>query len=294
MQGISLVRRRRKRSRGQSLVEFALLVPVLLLILLVSIDFGRAFYSWVILQNAARIGANYAGVNAQGLEANPDDPNIVDEYRALVNDDVDEALCTAPANPPNPVFTDGADTSGTGQTPDTAYNVGDDTRVELTCVFHPLTPIISNIVGSNLTLGASSEFRIRAGQIAGLADAAPIPAPSISTPTPVPTATPTGTATATPTGPGCGLPTANFNPATSTSGNSPLSVTFTNTSTAPPGCPITAWAWTFEGGAPATATGAGPHTVIFTKPPTQHRVTLTVTNAGGSNTLSRNNWVRTN
>ena len=286
----SLKRRRPKRTRGQSLVEFALLVPVLLLILLLSIDFGRAFYGWVILQNAARIGANYAGLNAQGWEPTPDDAVIVAEYQALVNDDVDEALCTAPATPPPPVFTDGTDTSGLGQTPDTAYNVGDTTKVALTCVFHPLTPVVSAIVSTNVTLGASSEFRIRAGQIAGLNNAPPIPMPSVATPTPTATATPT----ATPTGAICGLPTANFNPPTSQSGNSPLSVTFTDTSTTPAGCPITTWNWIFEGGSPPNASGQGPHTVIFTKPPTQHKVTLTVTNAGGSKTLARNNLVKTN
>lgn len=285
----SLMRRRRKRTRGQSLVEFALFVPVLLLILLLSIDFGRAFYSWVILQNAARIGANFAGLNAQAWETTPDDPVIVAEYHALVDDDIDEALCTDP-DVPEPVFTDStADTSSGGQTPDTAYNVGDTTRVELTCVFHPLTPVVSAIVSTNVTLGASSEFRIRAGQIAGLDNAPPIPVPSVSTPTPVPTPTPTPIGT-----PSCGLPTANFNPPTGPGGNSPLQVTFTDISTAPPGCPIVTWAWIFEGGSPSTATGAGPHTVTFTKPPTQHDVTLTVTNATGSDVEFRNNFVRTN
>jgi Flp pilus assembly protein TadG len=283
----SLRRRGQKRTRGQSLVEFALLVPVLLLILLLSIDFGRAFYSWVILQNAARIGANYAGLNAQGWEPTPDDPAIVAEYQALVNDDVDEALCTSPVVP-DPVFTDGTDTSGLGQTPDTAYNVGDTTKVELTCVFHPLTPVVSAIVSTNVTLGASSEFRIRAGQIAGLNNASAIPMPSVATPTP------TATPTATPTGATCGLPTANFNPPSSQIGNSPLVVIFNDTSTTPAGCPITTWSWIFEGGSPPTAIGQGPHTVTFTKPPTQHDVTLTVTNAGGSDVEFRNNFVRTN
>ena len=47
--------------RGQALVEFALVLPLLALLLVMALDFGRVFFGWVALQNAARIGANYAG-----------------------------------------------------------------------------------------------------------------------------------------------------------------------------------------------------------------------------------------
>lgn len=194
-------RRDRHRSRGQSLVEMALIAPVLLIILLLAIDFGRAFYSWVILQNAARIGANFAGVNADAWKANPDNATIVGQYGMLVEEDADRALCD-PAwgggPPPDPVFTDSsADTSSSGQTPDTSYDVGDSAKVELACDFHPLTPIVSAVLSSNVRLGASSEFRIRAGDIAGLNNAPAIPPPSNSTPTPTPTVAPTATPTGT-------------------------------------------------------------------------------------------------
>jgi Flp pilus assembly protein TadG len=49
---------------GQSLVEFALALPVLLLILLGLADFGRAFYYTTAIANAARAGAEYAAKNA--------------------------------------------------------------------------------------------------------------------------------------------------------------------------------------------------------------------------------------
>jgi hypothetical protein len=255
-------RSKRARSRGQSLVELALVVPVLLLVLLLAIDLGRAFYSWVILQNAARIGANYAGLNAEGWETTPDSPTIVAEYEARIQGDVDRALCDPPGGPPPPVFTDSPADSSTGaQTPDTAYDIGDNVRVELTCVFHPLTPIVSAIVSTNVQLGASSEFRIRAGDIAGLDHASAIPQPSVATPTPVPTPTPTAAPTGTP-GPSC---TANVQISRNPNGSlkSGDSATFTQTSSAN-GCTIASYAWTFPMGAPATAPGAGPHTVVFT------------------------------
>lgn len=162
-------------SRGQGLVEFALIVPVILLILLFAIDLGRAYYSWVILQNASRIGANYAALNPAGWEP-PGSSAIQAEYSALVSGDWGTIDCPSPAAP---AFRDGTDTSSTGQTPDTSYNVGDSVNVSLTCPFRPITPVISAIVGDTVQLGASSEFRIRSGNIAGLTYQARIPPPAV-------------------------------------------------------------------------------------------------------------------
>lgn len=61
-----IIRRMRKRShdgqreRGQALVEFALILPVMLLMLFALVDFGRGFYTWLLVTNAAREGARVA------------------------------------------------------------------------------------------------------------------------------------------------------------------------------------------------------------------------------------------
>ena len=57
----------RAQPRGQALVEFALILPLLVLLLLLAIDFGRVFFGWVALNNAARIAANEAAVQPAGL-----------------------------------------------------------------------------------------------------------------------------------------------------------------------------------------------------------------------------------
>lgn len=51
---------RRPRSRGQSLVEFALILPVMLLLVGGAIDLGRLFYSQITIADAAREGALWA------------------------------------------------------------------------------------------------------------------------------------------------------------------------------------------------------------------------------------------
>ena len=66
--------RSRRRERGQSLVEFALILPILMALLLLTIDVGRLFYAYVGVTNASREGAAYAVANvaAQGVS----DPTI--------------------------------------------------------------------------------------------------------------------------------------------------------------------------------------------------------------------------
>ncbi len=50
----------RSRSRGQALVELALLLPVLTMLLLGGLDLGRAYYFYSGVANASRVGAQYA------------------------------------------------------------------------------------------------------------------------------------------------------------------------------------------------------------------------------------------
>lgn len=48
--------------RGQSLIEVALVLPIIIMILLGLLDFGRAFYTLVALRDAADEGASYAAI----------------------------------------------------------------------------------------------------------------------------------------------------------------------------------------------------------------------------------------
>lgn len=54
---------------GQGLVEFALTLPILLLILLGIADLGRAFYYTVMISSAAREAAAYAATNPSADDA---------------------------------------------------------------------------------------------------------------------------------------------------------------------------------------------------------------------------------
>jgi Flp pilus assembly protein TadG len=52
-----------KNISGQGLVEFALLLPALLLLIIGTLDFGSAFFIKVALENSAREGAYYLVYN---------------------------------------------------------------------------------------------------------------------------------------------------------------------------------------------------------------------------------------
>ena len=54
------VRMRRKGStEGQALVEFALILPLLFLLIVNVVNFGSFFFAWITVANAARSGAQY-------------------------------------------------------------------------------------------------------------------------------------------------------------------------------------------------------------------------------------------
>jgi Flp pilus assembly protein TadG len=49
-----------RRHKAQSIVEFAFVAPILIILALGILGFGRAFYTYIDLANAARSGARYA------------------------------------------------------------------------------------------------------------------------------------------------------------------------------------------------------------------------------------------
>jgi len=58
----------RKTEKGQSLLEFALIVPILLIILAGVLDLGRLYYAYVAVTDAAAEGASYAAIHPQANE----------------------------------------------------------------------------------------------------------------------------------------------------------------------------------------------------------------------------------
>lgn len=168
------------RSRGQALVEFAIILPLLALLLVMAIDFGRVFFGWVTLQNMSRIGANYAALNADAW-GTPADATKQAAYQAQMGNDASVINCALPATLPDPVFTDRGGTANPRE-------VGDHVTVTLSCQFNLLTPLAGALLGDPVQLGAESVFAVRTGTIAG-APVNPVISPAQITPTPSPQCT---------------------------------------------------------------------------------------------------------
>jgi PKD repeat protein len=164
----SLTRRTQQdRSVGQSLVEFALILPVLLLMLLVGIDFGRVYLGWVNLQNLTRVAANFASEHATAWVA-PQDTATIAKYRFIVANDANEMKCTLPNPIPDPEFA-----SGTA--------IGATVRVGITCQFSLMTPVIASVLGGTINASAESTFPVKEGVVATVpGGGAPIIVPPVA------------------------------------------------------------------------------------------------------------------
>lgn len=62
--------RKRKKTRGQSIVEFAMVVPILLIFLLIAADFGRALTAYMTVSSVASEGASFASRSADNAADN--------------------------------------------------------------------------------------------------------------------------------------------------------------------------------------------------------------------------------
>jgi Flp pilus assembly protein TadG len=82
----------KSQEKGQSLIELAISLPVILLILLGTIDFGMALFSYSILRDAAQEGALYGSFNPSNTE------EIENRARNILPRSDEEAVFSSPVN----------------------------------------------------------------------------------------------------------------------------------------------------------------------------------------------------
>lgn len=243
------------RGRGQALVEFALVAPVLLLLLLGAIDLGRLLYAQIVITNAAKEGALVASQGGS-FQANQacSDTNMVmcgvlsEAKGGFVQ--VDKARVTlAPA-----ACVKNAEYPAAGTPPVVSVTVQ--------APFHVVTPIISAIVGQNLVLGDTAQAQC-------------LVVPDV-------------------TFPALPAPTATFTVSPGTTGTVPFTVNFDGSGSSAPGSSISSYSWSFGSSgvtASKTYSAAGSYSVTLTvrnaagQATTSAPVTITV-NPAGSPTCS--------
>jgi Flp pilus assembly protein TadG len=133
-------RRRARGERGTSLVEFAMVAPLLVVLLFAIADFGRAFQTWITLTNAAREGAR---LGATGADA----PSIRDRVRATA-----PGITLPDSNIP---VTNAQGTTGTSVVVGVNYNL---------TLITPLGSLVALLGGSNFgnsfSLSSTADMRL--------------------------------------------------------------------------------------------------------------------------------------
>lgn len=69
-----------KKEEGQAVVEFALVLPLLILLIFGMVDFGWLFYNKIEVNNASREGARYAAIHWNESSVETDTINLVKSF----------------------------------------------------------------------------------------------------------------------------------------------------------------------------------------------------------------------
>lgn len=131
---------RGERQQGQSLVEFALVLPIFLIIVFGIVDFGMGMRGWITLTNAAREGARVGAVYAlPGTAGTFGSPATCTTVAPEDTSSIAGRSCTSAAGLPLADVAVGVDGAG-GDT-------GDPVRVKMTYDYNYITPLGSFIDG---------------------------------------------------------------------------------------------------------------------------------------------------
>jgi Flp pilus assembly protein TadG len=140
-----MMRARRPQERGQTLAEFALIAPLLIVIVFGLVDMARAMQSYVTLQEAAREAARYA-VTGRDDCAGPSTPTREDCIRETVRNRTSKlnnnsSVATSFRSWDFPAFAD-------PPVEDSAGSQCDAVEVLVEYEYTPLTPVFSKLIGS--------------------------------------------------------------------------------------------------------------------------------------------------
>jgi len=122
-----------RSERGQSVVELAVVLPVLLLILLGIAEFGRLFHAYLTVEHAAREGARLAVTGADDAEIES------------------QVLAAAPGLEAGSLVV---------QVDPASRSRGDIVTVTVDYTFDFVVPLIENVVGSQTVLSSSLRMRM--------------------------------------------------------------------------------------------------------------------------------------
>jgi Flp pilus assembly protein TadG len=266
--------RRRDRTRGQGLVEFALILPVFLVLLSAAIDLGRLAYARIAVENAAREGAFQAAETPTSYTAGQPCPAI-DPITGQPPSNL--VICRTLLEAAGSVISVSPSDVSVNCSPSCTEGLGNTVSVTVNGHFKLLTPFMALFFGG-YTINFASTSTMQIETLPDVADpsVAPSVAPSVD-PSVAPSADPSVAPTIDPT---CYTPSAGFTHTDSPVGmKSPVTMTVVDTSSASPSCPITKWTWHWGDGGPDYIGRTPPPHVFYNPGPPENKsfsITLTV------------------
>ncbi|MBF7082487.1 pilus assembly protein [Desulfallas sp. Bu1-1] len=120
-------------TRGQALVEFALILPLVILLLMAIFEFGSIFHSYLVITNASRDGARI-GIVGEYTDEEDLKQKVKDMCAAL-----DQSEITVDVN---------------------SDSVLRRMQVQVTYKVHPFTPVLSAILPDPVVLKSKTTMRI--------------------------------------------------------------------------------------------------------------------------------------
>lgn len=139
MKLIRLGRKQPDSEQGQSLVEMAVMMVVFLMIMAGVLDFGRMYFTYLALQNAAGEGASYGAINPTWIDSGDNaDPNNI-TYRVQ--------------NESTGTLIDWSQTTVEVDVPSLA--AGSPITVTVSYTYEVITPMMQVITGETIDLKAS-------------------------------------------------------------------------------------------------------------------------------------------
>ena len=155
-----------QRQKGQSLVEFALILPIFLLLVVGFFDIGRAVFYYSSVTNAVREATRFAVVNREAMLA-----ELQDQAEEEANGTCDGTIEDNPLKQKVLEYAFGLNEDLFDPCSDIQIDIkrtGEDNKflnsvsIQYTVHYEPITPILSQIVGS-IPLVAQSTMYVTPG-----------------------------------------------------------------------------------------------------------------------------------
>ena len=152
-----LLRRRRGRERGASLVELALIAPAMVLLVMGTVDLARGYRMQIQLENAAGEGAAFARITPNDVDCPGNEDivgNVTDEdFEVSSLQDFRVEVWTENNSGDLVVPVTGCD--------GTTVKAGDRVRVDVIATFAVMTPLVERVTGAEIELVGSNEVVVQ-------------------------------------------------------------------------------------------------------------------------------------